>query len=142
MHIKQAPEDFHVEEVTNVQGGSTGRFAFYRLEKRGWTTQDALRIIRSRWRIEPNRVSHGGLKDRHAHTTQFMTILGGPQRKLKQQGINVEYLGKLDRPYTSQDIAANRFRVVVRDLTGPELEQALRSLEEVRRAGVPNYFDD
>src|SRR5438094_912200 len=52
MHIKQKSEDFRVEELTNWQGGKTGDFAFYRLDKRGWTTPDALQIIRKRWKIE------------------------------------------------------------------------------------------
>ena len=51
MKLKQAPEDFQVEEVTDVIAGAEGLFAFYRLEKSGWATPDALQAIRRRWRL-------------------------------------------------------------------------------------------
>jgi len=142
MHIKQTPDDFQVEELTDIQPGHLGSHALYRLEKRGWTTPDALQVIRRRWQIHPSRLSYGGLKDRHAHTIQYLTILRGPQRQLNQQGIHLTYLGSLEHPYTSQDIRANQFRIVVRDVTEGEAEVARQALDEVRAAGVPNYFDD
>src|SRR5262249_56401938 len=68
--LKQQPEDFQVEELTDVAAGAAGAFALYRLEKRGWTTPGALAAVRRRWRIEPRRLSSGGLKDRDALTAQ------------------------------------------------------------------------
>jgi tRNA pseudouridine13 synthase len=141
MHIKQSAEDFQVEEIAEVQPEG-GRHALYRLEKRGWTTPDALQMIRQRWRIHPHRMSYGGLKDRHAHTIQYLSIASGPERQLNQQGVHVSFLGHMDHPYTSRDIRANRFRLVVRDLAEDEARTAAAALEEVRQAGVPNYFDD
>ena len=34
--------------------------------------------VRRRWRIDFRRLSYGGLKDRHAVTSQFLTIFRGP----------------------------------------------------------------
>ena len=96
--------------------GNAGTFAFYRLEKRGWSTPDALAAVRRRWQIEPRRLSYGGLKDRHAWTTQYLTINHGPRRGLNHQQITLHYLGQLPTPYTSHDIAANRFQLTLRDL--------------------------
>ena len=56
MHIKQNPADFRVEERTEVQPAPGGDHAFYRLEKRGWTTPDALAAVRRRWRIDVRRL--------------------------------------------------------------------------------------
>src|SRR5207248_2261224 len=110
MKLKQQPDDFQVEEITSVQPGESGTFAFYRMEKRGWTTPDALAALRRRWGVEPRRLSYGGLKDRHAATIQYLTIFHGPRRQFHQQHIAVTYLGQLAEPYTSRDIACNRFR--------------------------------
>ena len=41
MKLKQDPDDFQVEELTDVRPGPEGPFAFYRLDKRGWSTPDA-----------------------------------------------------------------------------------------------------
>src|SRR5438128_482426 len=139
MHIKQKAEDFRVEELTNCRAGKSGDFALYRLEKRGWTTPDALAIVRKRWKIETRRVAFGGLKDRHAETIQYLTILKGPQRKLTHTNLHVTYLGQVPEPYDSKHIEANRFAVTIRAMTDEQIGAALRSLEEVRTVGVPDY---
>src|ERR1019366_1628323 len=117
MHIKQKSADFKVEELTNLTGGKEGDFAFYRLDKNGWTTPDALEIIRRRWKLEVRRVVVGGLKDRHAETVQYLTIYRGPQRKLTHPNLQLTYLGQVAEAYSSDHIAANRFAITIRDMT-------------------------
>jgi len=142
MKLKQEPEDFHVEEVTDVRPATEGAFAFYRLEKRGWATPDALAVVRRRWQIEPRRLSYGGLKDRHAWTIQYLTIFHGPRRNFHQQQIAVEYLGQIPGPYSSREIRCNRFQLTLRDVDRTSAESAFVQLERLRIEGVPNYFDD
>jgi tRNA pseudouridine13 synthase len=142
MKLKQAPEDFRVEELTDVVPGDRGPFALYRLEKRGWTTPDALAVVGRRWRLDARRVSFGGLKDRHAVTAQHFTAFHGPRRNLTQPGVTVRYLGQVAAPFTAADIRANHFRLVLRDLTAAARAAAEAALAEVARDGLPNYFDD
>src|SRR5438067_1259785 len=132
MKLKQHPEDFAVEELTDLRHGDQGAFALYRLEKQGWSTPDALQAVRRRWKIEPRRVSYGGLKDRHAHTIQFFTIFHGPRRRLTHHDIHVEYVGQVPAPYTSKDIRANRFQITLRKLLPEEKEHVRQTLEEIR----------
>src|SRR5437660_12787580 len=110
MKLKQSPEDFRVEELSNALPGREGDFSFYRLEKSGWTTPDALQAIRRRWQLDRRRLSYGGLKDRHAQTVQHFTVLHGPQRRLTHQGFTVTYLGQVPQPFLSEHIRANRFQ--------------------------------
>jgi tRNA pseudouridine13 synthase len=142
MKIKQLPEDFQVEEVTDVAAAQDGPFALYRLEKKGWTTPDALAAVRRRWKIDQRRMSYGGLKDRHAWTWQYLTIFRGPQRNLTHERLALTYLGQVLEPYTSRNINANRFRLTLRALSRQDIAPAEQALEEVRLQGVPNYFDD
>ncbi|HEY7423895.1 MAG TPA: tRNA pseudouridine(13) synthase TruD [Gemmataceae bacterium] len=141
MKIKAQPDDFHVEEITTVTP-SEGSYALYRLEKRGWSTPDALAALRRRWRVEVRRLSYGGLKDRHAATVQYLTIFHGPRRNLRHHDISVRYLGQTAAPYTSQDIQANHFRLTLRDLPSAGRLAIEQRLGAVAREGVPNYFDD
>jgi tRNA pseudouridine13 synthase len=142
MHIKQKPMDFVVEEITSCDPGEHGDFAFYSLEKQGWTTPDAVAIIRKRWKVDARRISVGGLKDRHAQTRQYLTIYRGPQRKLTHANLQLSYLGKLAEPFESQHIDANRFAITVRAMTEAQVAAAFNALDEVKGAGVPNYYDD
>lgn len=141
MKIKQSPDDFRVVELTDVQP-SNGEFSIYRLEKRGWTTHDVLNSIRRLWHLQATSVSYGGLKDRHAHTSQHLTIRRGPERGLSGPGWTLTFLGKVPRPFTSSDIRANRFDVVVRGVAPQTAAAALTELEPVSADGLANYFDD
>ena len=142
MKLKQSPGDFLVEELTDVRPGHGGSFAFYRLDKTGWTTPDALQIIGRRWNIPWQRLNYGGMKDRHATTVQYITIFGGPRRDLEQERIHLTFLGQVAEPYSSREIKANRFTIAVRSLSPDDETRIATSAGEVERAGYPNYFDD
>jgi tRNA pseudouridine13 synthase len=142
MKLKQQPQDFEVEELTGREPEGDGRFSLYRLEKRGWSTPDAMAVLGRRWHVDWRRISYGGLKDRHARTVQYLTIEEGPRRDLSHDRIAVIYLGRVREPYTSSCMNGNRFRIVLRDATAAEAAAAGQALEEVRRDGMPNYFDD
>lgn len=142
MKLKQSPDDFHVTELTRRTCGS-GPFAFYSLEKTGWTTPDAIAAVRRRWDIaDARRISFGGLKDRHAVTRQHFTIYRGPARNLSHHGVSVAFLGMTDAPFSSRDIAGNRFRITIRDLPAREARAASGRVPALIAHGVPNYFDD
>ena len=142
MKLKQIPEDFRVEELTAVTPGESGSYALYLLEKKNWTTPDALIAIRRRWQVPYNRLSYGGLKDRHAHTTQYLSIFHGPTRNLTHQGISVTYVGQLEQPFSSADMTANRFTLTLRAMSEAAVKRSGEALYEIKRVGVPNYFDD
>ena len=130
MAIKRNPGEFLVEEL--LAGSMAARlrrtpgpFALYRLAKESLTTPDALNALRRALGLSTDAVTYGGLKDRHARTTQHITVPFRPTRlqqrnELEQAqgpGWRIERLGWVDFPITAVAIAANRFRIVVRDLT-------------------------
>jgi tRNA pseudouridine13 synthase len=142
MKLKRLPEDFQVEEMPLVQGGGRGRFVFYRLTKRGLGTLEAVEAVCRRWDVAGQRVSYGGLKDRHAVTIQYLTILEGPDRPLRESSFELVPVGRLDRPYGPDLFRGNRFSIVIRDLTPDAAARAVRAVEQLPRDGLPNYFDD
>src|SRR5438270_13251093 len=133
MKLKRLAEDFEVEELPILQGGERGRFVLYRLSKRGMGTLEAVEAVCRRWNVAGRRVSYGGLKDRHAVTTQYLTILDGPEHPLREHSFELVPVGRLDRPYGPREFRGNRFAVVLRDLTGEAVARALRAVEELPR---------
>ena len=115
MKLKRIPEDFRVDELTDVAPAG-GPFALYRLTKRWIGTPEAIEAILQCWRIERERISYGGLKDFHAVTQQHLTIEQGPRRDLHQARFDLAYLGQVARPFQAGDVAGNGFHIVLRDL--------------------------
>src|SRR5260370_22680725 len=99
MKLKRQPEDFRVEELSLVEGADHGRFGFYRLSKRGVGTLEAIEAIRRRWNLSGRQISYGGLKDRHAVTIQYLTILDGPDQGFREGNLDLEPLRPLSHPY-------------------------------------------
>ncbi len=142
MKVKTIPEDFRVDELTALLPGKEGDHSLYRLEKNGWSMVDVLGAIRRIWRIEPWRIGYGGLKDRHAITTQFITIQKGPRAGLENPGWRLRHLGLVAEPFTSKHIEANRFQITIRNMPPGTQDGVLSTLEQIGRWGLPNYFDD
>ncbi len=141
MKLRRLPEDFQVDELTNA-ATSSGPFALYRLTKKSIGTPEAISAIVERWKVQRKRISFGGLKDRHAVTTQHLTIHNGPRKALHQSSIDVEYLGQTNAPFTPADFHANRFQIVLRDMSNAEIQRAEAAVSQVQLTGLPNYFDD
>lgn len=140
MKLKCLPDDFQVEEqIAPLPAG--GQLALYRLTKSSLGTPEAVDAVLRKWNLPRSQVAYAGLKDRHALTTQFITIQGGPRRGLRQTNLELAYVGQVARPVHAKDIVANRFAIVLRDLTAEELAAAKESLARIAADGLPNYFD-
>src|SRR6478735_654143 len=116
MKLKSLPEDFEVEELSDfpINGGS---FAVYLLTKRSIGTPEAITAIAERWNIPRREIGYGGLKDKHAVTRQWVTIRRGLRRDFNQESLSLAYQGQASRHFGPQDISANRFRIVLRNLS-------------------------
>jgi tRNA pseudouridine13 synthase len=142
MKLKCQPEDFRVEELPLVSPDGRGRFTFYRLTKRGMGTLEAVESISRRWNLAGRRVSYAGLKDKHAITTQYITIADGPSSPVAASGFELEPLGRLSHPYGPQDFRGNRFHIVLRDMRADQVDRASSTIPSLATEGIPNYFDD
>lgn len=141
MKLKCVPEDFQVDELVSLKPGG-GRFAFYELTKTSLGTPEAVDAVVERWNLSRRQVGFAGLKDRHALTRQFVTIEGGPRQDLRQTKFELAYRGQVGRPIQARDIEANRFAIVLRDLSAAELASTQQAVADVAASGVANYFDE
>jgi tRNA pseudouridine13 synthase len=142
LKVKQVPEDFRVEEVSRLEPGAEGEFSLYRLSKSGIGTPEAVRFLTRAWRLRPTDVAFAGLKDRYGLTGQTISVRRGPRRNLAGRGFKLNYLGRSPRPAARGTIAANRFRIVLRDLDAGGAERVARRARSAAEEGFPNYYDD
>jgi tRNA pseudouridine13 synthase len=141
MKLKCIAEDFQVVEQISLQPHG-GRFALYTLTKQSLGTPEAIAAVVKRWGLHRSQIAFAGLKDRHALTQQYVTIEDGPKRELKQTSLKLEYIGQTERPVHAGDITANRFIVVLRDLSPQDAFEATSAIKQLVLEGLPNYFDE
>jgi tRNA pseudouridine13 synthase len=140
--VKFRPEDFVVEEITDLRVKRRGQYRVYRLTKSGWNTVDALLRIGKRTHTNLADFSFGGRKDRHARTVQYVTVLGKRSLEFHDRDLSFEPVGFSDDRMGPRRIRANAFSITVRDLDSRGADAIVGNLPIVGRQGLPNYFDD
>jgi tRNA pseudouridine13 synthase len=143
--IRVTPEDFRVEEILGFEADGTGAHGLLVVEKRdantGWVAAQLARHAG----VASRDVGYSGHKDRHAVTTQAFSLPLRPDFDVEQcrdwsgEGYRVLSARRHGRKLRPGSHRANRFALCVRDLRGDHAAIE-RTLEAIRRHGVPNYF--
>ncbi len=140
--LRVRPDDFRVDEDAALELSASGPFRVYRLRKTGWTTTDALARIERRHRLAPGSFAYGGRKDRHAVTTQLVTIRDPRDLSCTEDRITLIAAGRATEPMSPSAIRGNGFEIVLRGLDDDDAGAVIRTAARLSVAGVPNYFDD
>jgi tRNA pseudouridine13 synthase len=142
--LKYLNEDFIVTELPLQPPSGEGEHIWLDIEKNGANTAFVAQQLAEAARVQPVDVGYAGLKDRYAITRQWFSIylpkgetpdltrLLHPEFKVLSQSRHTKKL----RP---GDLQGNRFRIVLRDVTG-ERDAIEANLEAVVSQGAPNYF--
>jgi tRNA pseudouridine13 synthase len=141
MRYKVQPEDFTVEEQIRLSLAPSGPFAVYRVRKRGVTTLRVQAQVARALGVGQSAVVVPALKDKDAVAVQHLAVHGTGPARLTGDGFVAEFLGRSPRPLAPADVVANRFTVVLRDLSTGEATRVQERLAQVARSGLPNYFD-
>lgn len=123
-----------VREVFDISSKRTdeGRFTYFILKKRNYTTLKALQVIARQLGIELKKISFCGNKDKKAITEQTISILG-KARAVNMKDIELTFIGYGNEPISLGEHSRNEFIITARNLANmPEVN----SLEY-----FPNYFD-
>lgn len=145
--LKRLNEDFIVTELPLQLPSGAGEHIWLDIEKNGANTAFVAKALAEAAGVQEWDVGYAGLKDRYAITRQWFSIyrpkgetpdltqLQHPEFKVLSQSRHVKKL----RP---GDLQGNRFRIVLRDLSGdPGAIAAIEAnLKAVASEGVPNYF--
>jgi tRNA pseudouridine13 synthase len=147
--IRERFEDFQVVEIPSYQISGDGEHCLLNIRKRGANTGWVADQIARFAGVRSMDVGFAGRKDRHADTTQWFSCwLPGRTdpdwTALNAEGVEILDVRRHDRKLKKGALIANRFTIVVREMSyeggGPAL--LTERLEKIRTEGVPNYFGE
>ena len=144
--MRNAPEDFFVEELPGFAPSGEGEHLLLTVEKRGMNTQFAAKRIAAWAGIAEMGVGYAGLKDRHAVTRQRFSVHLPRKTAPDLAALASDDLTVIESTWHSRKLprgalAGNRFELVLRDVVGDAgaIEARLR---DIALHGLPNWFGE
>jgi len=146
--IKTVPEDFVVDEIPAYEPSGEGTHLYVHFEKRGLTTDAAVRAITRALGIDMRDVGIAGMKDKVALTTQWISMPAPPKqpdleeraKALTLDGIRVLAARRHVNKLKTGHLRGNRFSIVVRGVPEDRVAEVTTALERFGKEGVPNAF--
>lgn len=141
--IKQRPQDFVVEEVPLYEASGSGTHVYFRIEKSGLPTMQAVQEIARALGRQKFEIGYAGLKDADAVTRQMLSLEHVEPGKI--QAMNVPGVRVLDISRHTNKLKlghhkGNRFVIRLRRVDAGRVNDARAILDILAHRGVPNYF--
>ncbi len=140
--LRSTAEDFLVEEIP-VAVGDSGPYLICKLTKKDWELQHAVKELAKRLGISHRRIGWGGTKDRHAVTSQMISLYEITPEQISGvwlKDITLEVLGRSQFPLSLGSLKGNRFDIIIRELSGEDIEGQIKSVTGTASYGLPNYY--
>jgi tRNA pseudouridine13 synthase len=146
--LRSRPEDFEVVELPAYPPDGREGHLLLTLTKRGLDSEAALKELARALRIPRVELGLAGLKDRHALTTQWISVpahVGARLAEFRHAAITLGPAHPHSHKLRRGHLRGNLFRIVVRELD-VEFEQAREraraALERLARDGLRNYYGE
>jgi len=144
IHFKfeQNQDDFIVDEIGLAWKGK-GNYTVLHIQKVEMTTWDMVAAFATFLNINAEKIGYAGLKDKHATTTQYISIEARYEKELKKfKNPQIKILKTTRHTHSIRmgDLEGNRFSInlfEVNQIQAGRIEKLARKSEKL---GLPNYF--
>ncbi len=143
--FRSSPATFDVTEIPAYTPCGSGEHTYAWIEKRGLTTEDAVRRLARELRVRERDCGYAGRKDRHATARQWVSLPGcTPEAALAVSAPDLTVLqaSRHGNKLRIGHLKANRFEVVITELGPGESEDIARGLAELGRTGLTNFYGE
>jgi len=141
--LKATPADFQVSEELGFEPGGGGEHCLLLVEKTRLSTPELIARIAQDYSLHPRLVSHSGLKDKHARTSQWLSLhLPGkslPTAKSVGDGYRILRQARHHRKLRPGTHKHNVFQLRLREV-GKLPDQTIAQINSLTSRGFANYF--
>ncbi len=139
----QNRDDFRVDEIINFKYTNHGRYAILKVKKTNHTTWDMIKEFSQQLDIPENQIGYAGLKDKHATTTQYISIpanIAQDINRFRHKDISIEELNYSDSAIQKGDLDANKFTIRLHNIDPNTIHILYQNISHIQKHGLPNYF--
>jgi tRNA pseudouridine13 synthase len=137
------PEDFVVDEVPAWTPSGAGDHWWVRVKKRLMTTPDLVRWVAKAASVPERDVGYAGMKDRHAITTQWLSVPARAREPHEWQlpaGIELLEVTRHAQKLRTGQLRSNRFTLRMVGIDAAAFARAELIAGRLGESGLMNYF--
>ncbi|WP_457606633.1 tRNA pseudouridine(13) synthase TruD [Nitratifractor sp.] len=138
-----SPRDFTVEEIPLYEASGEGEHLLLTVRKKGLSTWELIDRLSNHLGIPRREIGYAGLKDKHALTTQRISLPAKYAPELESfEHPSVKILERElhGNKLRIGHLKGNRFRLRFKKVLGVQREKVDRVLDWIEMRGMPNYF--
>ncbi len=140
--FEQTKEDFIVDENPRTFT-QKGNYIILRVQKIEMTTWDMVAAFAQFLNLPAEKIGYAGLKDKHATTTQYISIEAKYEKalkKFKHPGIKILKTTRDKYSIRMGDLIGNRFSINLFGVSAIDAGRIEKRAMKLAKEGLPNYF--
>ena len=147
--LKSTPEFFKVTEIPQYLPSGEGQHIYINISRQSLSTKEVINYLCDLFKISDKDVGSAGLKDKHAETTQWISLSLGANASLEETKELIEKelpalkINSIDRHINklkTGHLIGNKFEITITDVCDTALLQADKIHSTLQKVGVPNFF--
>ena len=141
--FNSSPRDFTVEEIPLYEFTGEGEHLVLQVRKKEMTTWEMLDAISNHIGLKRRDIGYAGLKDKHAMTIQYISVMAIHEEKLKaftHEKIKILNMQRHNNKIRIGHLKGNRFKIRLKKVLGVQKAKLDSVLDWIKDNGVPNYF--
>ena len=120
-----------------------GNYLILKVQKVEITTWDMIAVFAELLDVPAQKIGYAGLKDKHATTTQYISVESKHERAFKNfQHKQIKILEKTRHSHSIRmgDLQGNRFSINLYDVDVMDAVKIEKVARKIAKGGLPNYF--
>ena len=144
IHFKfeQNEDDFMVDEI-GMEWKGNGNYTILQIKKVEMTTWDMIAAFADYLNVNAEKIGYAGLKDKHATTTQYISIEARYEKELKKfkhPQIKIIRWTRHTHSIRMGDLVGNRFTINLFEVDNIQAGRIEKLARKSEKLGLPNYF--
>ncbi|MBL0708881.1 MAG: tRNA pseudouridine(13) synthase TruD [Sulfurimonas sp.] len=139
----QTPKDFIVDEIFTTKFKGKGNYLILHIQKHELTTWDMVAVFAEYMGVPAQKVGYAGLKDKHATTTQYISVDASYEKMLKKfyhKQIKILSSTRHSHSIRMGDLSGNRFSINLHFVDNIDAGKIEKVARKIAKNGLPNYF--
>jgi len=138
----QTPNTFKVKENSKIKLHKKGDYRLLEVTKSSISTMEMVDYLSEVLKIKQSDIGYAGLKDKHATTSQYITV---PKyvniKKFKNtQRVTLKELGFCSDRLRVGSLESNSFEIILQDVTNEGFLELEKAFNKIVKLGFANFF--